>query len=344
MTRPPRSGLRWMGLAATALLAACVPASPEQAPAGQAEISDAHADAPLGGAPPYVGALAKPLGMWPQALIQGRLRWDDGCAMLGDDLLILGAGTRAVLDRRGQPVVLMDGDPKRRVSEGDGLTGGGGFYDLATADDRFGGLREPIPQRCRARAGAVLMSVSKVTPPSRFAERLYVPMQSGRVVANLAPVSGTIAVRDQCLMLDDRLLVLPIGSEAGFEDDGSVTLRIAGERYRTTVAARPGDRVEGGGRTIGEVDRPLPDLADALLDPIPARCRPAGRRTVLLAPGPRVRPGAGSDYRDPGAMGGLLPAIPPPRPVTDPADCPPGAVLEAALCRDFQGEVVEPIR
>ena len=293
----------------------------------------------------YVPSLAEPLTYFPEMGIVGAFRWENGCPMMGDRLLVFNAGARVARTPDGRPAVRLSEDVGRLITDGDGLVGGGGGYAIDAGGELFGGLREPIPGRCRAVAtGLLLMRVQRVLPPSRFAERLYVPMRSGRVVANLAPVSGTIAVRDQCLMLDDRLLILPTDSEAGFEDDGSVALRIAGERYRTTVPARPGDRVEGGGRTIGAADRTLPNLADALLDPIPARCRPAGRQAVLLAPGPRIRAGAGSDYRDPGAMGGLLPAMSPPRPVTDPADCPPGSTLTLNMCRTATGELAEPIR
>lgn len=151
--------------------------------------------------------------------------------------------------------------------------GDGGRYSLDSATHLFGGVREPVSERCLAPArGMLLMSVTRSAPPSRFAKRLYVPMQRRAVVPNLAPITGTIGVVDQCLMLDDRLLVLPIGSTAAFDDDRTLDLGVADVRYQRTLAARPGDRVEGSGSVRPSAGD---DLAQSLLQPIPAR--PADR-------------------------------------------------------------------
>lgn len=297
-------------------------------------------------APFYLAVLARPREVYPQAGVSGTFQVRNGCAMLGDDLLVLAAGTSLTGAGSGLMVRVAGGEPQR-LAPGYRIVGGGGYYPV----DRLGRadtdleLVEPVPARCTAVANqAVLTLPERIAPPSRYADKLYVAVQRENLdPPTLAPLSGTLGVVDQCLVLGDQLVALPAGSSVEFDGDGSLTVRIAGSSYMETVIAKPGDRISGSGAGLTAERSELPAMPRPLLQPIPPRCRKVGRGGVLLNPGPTVTRAGATPYADPGAtMMTVVPPPAPPRPVEDARDCPAGSRPSRGHCRKPDGTLVAP--
>jgi hypothetical protein len=296
--------------------------------------------------PVYLAVQAKRHEAYPQAGVRGQYLVVEGCALLDDDLLIFPFGTVPAPTTAGQTPILFGGNPGRRLLPGMTVLGGGGWYPLSHFTDPDAGwpLQAPVPERCRRLTdqAVVIAPGAEILPASRFADRLYAAVQARRLEPGpLAPVGGTLRVENQCLLLGDALLVLPAESSIGFAADGSLEVRITSSQYLETIAARPGDRIMGSGGGLMAESEAIPAMPRPLVEPIPERCRPLGRRGVMLNPGPTVTRGTAPTYADPGAGGTFVvpPASPPP-PVSDPADCPPGSKLFHGLCRDAQGRTV----
>lgn len=294
--------------------------------------------------PPYVAALARPLGAYPQALLQGTFRIVDGCAMIDEDLLVLPAGSRGIVRPDGTQAALVPGKPPRELVHGRRIRGGGGAFPLDAFSDRSWPLAAPVPERCaRIARGAQLISpLVAVYPPRTYAERLYAAVaREDLSPPPHAPLGGVLRVVDQCLLLGDDLLVLPANSWVQYFGDGRLGVRIARRGYGESVLGAPGDRIRGSGAGLMAEDESIPEMPRPLLEPIPARCRPPGRRGVVLNADPEVIRGGGSPHVDPGAGATLVvPPPPPPPPVGDPKSCPPGTRLSAGLCRRPDGSVV----
>ncbi|HEX8525840.1 hypothetical protein [Allosphingosinicella sp.] len=333
-----------LALAATPLCG-CVP-EPESRTAGDAPVAAPAAPMATPSAPPYVATLAQRLGAYPQALRGGTFRIVDGCAMIDDDLLVLPHGARGAVRDDGTPVVVLPGDPPRVLAPGLRIRGGGGGYPLEAFSASGTGwlLAKPIPERCaRAARNAQLMApVVSIYPPSSFAERLYAAVARDEPTPlPLEPVGGILRVVEQCLLLGDRLLVLPAYSWVQFTEDGRLNVRIARRGYGESIPAMPGDRILGSGAGLMAEREPLPPMPRPLVQPVPDRCRPLGRGAVILNPDPQVIPQGRSDYADPGAGATLaVPPPAPPPPVSDPRSCPPGTRHSFALCRRPDGSVV----
>lgn len=296
--------------------------------------------------PFYLAVLARPQEAYPQAFVSGTFQVRNGCAMLDGDLLVLVAGT-SLVGTGSDPMVRLAGGTPQRLAPGYRIVGGGGYYPIDRLGRADSGLElvEPAPARCAASATqAVLATPERIAPPSRYANKLYVAVQrENRNPPTLAPVGGTLGVVDQCLMLGDQLVALPAGSSVEFNGDGSLTVRIANSRYMETMIVRPGDRISGSGARLMAEAGKLPAMPRPLLQPIPPRCRKAGRGGVLLNPGPTVTRAGASPYVDPGAtMMTVIPPPAPPRPVEDARDCPAGSRPSHFLCRKPDGTAVPP--
>jgi hypothetical protein len=322
----PRNPPARIGLATAAALigalCSCSAPAPVPAPRGD-DPKPAHAGAPPPAA--YLAVLRDPQEVWPAAIVGGTFRIVQGCAMVGDHLLVMPKGSTL-----------------GRLKPGDEIEGGGGEFPLASFSGRQApwALVEPIPERCSRLAEKGLLTAGlRVRPPSRFSKPLYAAVgtdENGPYP--LAPVGGELRVVDQCLMLDERLLVLPAGSFVQFDDDGRLLVNIAGAG---AVRAMPGDRIVGGGGAVSAEDEPLAAMPRPLIEPIPTRCRPEGRQAVTLNPSPRVERGQGTGYRDPGSANRLaVPPPAPPPPVSNPSSCPSGTTLSFGLCRKPDGTVV----
>lgn len=290
--------------------------------------------------------LAKPLQVYPAAKVDAIYRVRDGCAMLNDDLLVLDAG---VATRAGFGWGVRFGDNvAKRLVPGYRIVGGGGYYPVArlTANMNLA-TAEPVPARCAAIAhgAALVVPLERVAPPSTYADKLYAAVQRENLTPpTLAPLSGQLGVVDQCLALDGRLVALPAGSSVEFSADGSLVVRIASSRYLETVIARPGDLISGTGASLAAQRATLSPMPRPLLEPIPARCRKAGRGGVLLNPGPKVTPAGKTPYSDPGSAEMMvIPPPSPPRPIANAADCPAGSRLSFGLCRKPDGTAVPPL-
>ena len=310
---------------------------------------DANTTAPALGpspAPYYLAVLARSREAYPEAFVSGTFEVRNGCAMLDNDLLVLPAGT-SLVGAGSEPIVRVGGGEPQRLAPGYRIVGGGGYYPL----DRLGRadtdleLARPVPARCTAVAsGAVLAIPERIAPPSRYADRLYAAVQRENLSPpTLAPVGGVLGVVDQCLMLGDQLVALPARSSVTFDGGGSLTVRIAGAHYMEIVTAKPGDRVAGSGAGLTAERGELPAMPRPLLQPIPPRCRKVGRGGVLLNPGPTVTPVGNTSYVDPGATRiTVVPQSPPPRPIEDARDCPPGSRPSRGFCRKPDGTLVPP--
>ena len=254
--------------------------------------SPVSVDPPSPPKPFYLAVLARPREVYPTAGMDGVFGIRNGCAMMGDSLLVLPAGSALVENSSGTALRLASGELKL-LAPGYRITGGGGAYpigSLGRADNDLE-LVEPLPARCAslAREAALVAPVENIMPPSRYADRLYAAVQRQNLTPpTLAPVSGTLGVIDQCLTLGGRLVALPAGSSVEFAGDGTLNVRIASSRYLETVTARPGDTISGTGAGLGAETGELPAMPRPLLDPIPPRCRKIGRGGVLLNPGPTV--------------------------------------------------------
>lgn len=319
--------------ACLALLAAACTAEPERRqPAAVTE------------AAPYLATLADDHEAWPQALIRGTFRMVDGCAMLDENLLVLPRGARLEKGARGETVIRLAGASPRVIPTGYTLSGGGGGYPASSMRGEANGWRlaEPMPERCaRLATQAVLVAPDLIVPPSRYRDCLYTAIQREDLQPRpIAPVSGTLRIVDQCLLLDDALLVLPARSYVEFDRGGTPVIHVA-TSYMETVATSPGDRIEGSGGGLMAEAEPIHAAPRPLIQPVPERCRPPGRRGVMLNPNPRVIRAGDPGYRDPGAAGTYaVPPPAPPPPVSDPTECPPGSRLFHGLCRDAEGKTV----
>jgi hypothetical protein len=118
-----------------AVLCACAaePARQDE-PAGRAAAAQAEPPAPET-APPdtYFGRLRDRHDAWPMAIVGGTFRIVDGCAMVGDHLLVLPRGSTLA-----------------GLAVGAEVEGGGGEFPLASFKGRNApwALIEPIPERC----------------------------------------------------------------------------------------------------------------------------------------------------------------------------------------------------
>jgi hypothetical protein len=298
--------------------------------------------------PIYLAIMSQKLEAYPEAGIRGTFRIVNGCALLDDALLIFPHLTTLAPATAGPTAILFGGASDRQLRPGMTVLGGGGHYPLSQfkAGRDSWQLQEQVPQRCLAvtDSAVVVGPGAEMLPSRRFAEPLYAAVHRDfNGPGLLAPQGGVLRVEDQCLLLDDKLLVLPAESSVGFSDGGELEVRIASDRYLEAVLASPGDRISGGGGGVEAEGGAIPAMPMPLLKPIPQRCRPVGRRGVMLNRGPTVTRGSGGNYVDPSAGGTfVVPPPAPPRPITDPAECPPGSQLRHGMCRDRKGEALRP--
>jgi hypothetical protein len=103
----------------------------------------------------YLAVLRDPQEVWPAAIVGGTFRIVEGCAMVGDHLLVMPRGSTLP-----------------RLKPGDEVEGGGGEFPLGSFSGRRAPwpLVEPIPKRCSRLAQKGLLTAGlRVRPPSRFA-------------------------------------------------------------------------------------------------------------------------------------------------------------------------------
>ena len=327
-----------LATAACSLLAPGCDAAPDASRAGTT--NDVVAPPDARDPPFYLATLLRERAEYPQAGMGGTFRIVDGCAMLGDDLLVLRPGAVATIDAAGEPIVRLV-DPILTVSPplapGTTLVGGGGQFPLASVigPEPDLPLAEPVPARCAALSTRVsLVAPAYVRPRSAYADRLYVAVLAAELpMPREARVRGRLNVRNQCLMLDGDLLALAPGSSAAFDSAGRLRIALAGKTARGLVAS-PGDRLAGTGARA-----PLSAIADRLGGPPPPRCRTSA--VVMLGSEP-TRIDEGPDtYGDVGSRDAVIappPPPPPPPPSTTAAMTPAiGDVLRAPYRRAGAG-------
>ncbi|HLL31364.1 MAG TPA: hypothetical protein VK403_10245 [Allosphingosinicella sp.] len=95
-------------------------------------------------APAYLGVLRDSHDVWPMAIVGGTFRIVDGCAMVGEHLLVMPRGSTLA-----------------GLEPGTEVEGGGGEFPLASFTGRNApwALAEPIPERCARLATRALVTV-----------------------------------------------------------------------------------------------------------------------------------------------------------------------------------------
>ena len=206
---------------------------------------------------------------YPAALGAGKLTVRHGCIAMdgsrGPAVFILwppGYGLRT----RGETVEVTDADGDLVAAPGDPITLGGGFGDLAWADEVTGGR---IPNECRD--GAVERYFLAAPDAWPFAENDGVTLlrhDGNRLSGDTAPLEGTTAVVEGCIAIEDGpWLLWPIDYGVSQDQEPPLEIEDGGQR----VVARVGDHVRLG----GGINDSMPDPA-GLPGGIPDDCRQEG--------------------------------------------------------------------
>lgn len=117
--------------------------------------------------PIYVAVLARSREAYQEPRVDGVLDVRDDCAMLGDNLLVLVAGSSLTGTGHGWALQTAGVEP-RRVAPGDRIMAGGAVFPVENLDrvDTDLVLAKPVPARCKAvaRGAALAAPIERIMP------------------------------------------------------------------------------------------------------------------------------------------------------------------------------------